>query len=188
VHRGPNGAEKLELFDFEERLRGRLPTHSMKPAPTRLKIVFWLDVVLLIAVCAQEQIGFTGAILHEWTGLTFAALIVVHLLFSWSWIATQTRRFFPIASGRALFNYVLNLSLFAVVTAVIFSGIMMSQEAVPAFTGKRTPIPSGSAWFFVHNQGSNVVVALVGLHLALNWDWGLAAGRKLLGWGKADSA
>jgi cytochrome b561 len=133
-----------------------------------------------VGFCAQEQIGFTGAIVHEWTGLTLTALIVVHLLFSWSWISTQTRRVFPAASWRARFNYALNVSLFAMVTAVIFSGIMISQEAIPLFTGQRTPVPSGSVWFFVHNNGSNVVVALVGLHLALNWDWAVAAGRKLL--------
>ena len=151
----------------------------MKPARSRLRVAFWLDAALFVAVCAQEQIGFTGAIVHEWTGLTFAVLIVVHLLFSWSWIATQTRSAWR-AESRARFNYALNLSLFAVVTAVIFSGIMMSQEAIPLFTKVRTPIPRDSAWFLVHNQLSNVLVVLAGLHLALNWDRALAAGRKLL--------
>lgn len=156
-----------------------MPTTSLKPAPRRLKFTFWLDTTLLTVVCALEHIGLTGAMLHEWLGLSFAALAVVHLLLSWSWISTQSRQIFPIRWGRPLANYVLNLALFAVVAAVVFAGVMMSQEAIPLFTKTRVPIPRTSPWFFVHGQGSNFIVVLAGLHLALNWDWALAAGRSL---------
>lgn len=153
---------------------------SVKPAPSRLKMAFWLDIGLLISVCALEQIPFTGAMVHEWLGLAFGAMIVVHLLFSWSWIASQTRQMFPVRSGRTLVNYVLNLCLFACVTAVIFSGILISQEAIPAFTKRRTAILPDSSWGRIHDQGSNLVVILAGLHLAINWDWSVAAGRRVL--------
>jgi hypothetical protein len=157
-----------------------LPDISVQSAPARLKAAFWLDIVLLVSVCALEQIPFTGAIVHEWLGLAFAAMIVWHLLLSWSWIASQTRHFFPIASARAVVNYLLNLCLFTLVTAVIYSGIMISQEAIPAFTRTRSPIRADSPWFFIHNQGSDLIVILAGLHLALNWDWAVAAIRRLL--------
>ncbi len=143
-------------------------------------MAFWLDVTLLISVCALEQIPFTGGIAHEWLGLAFAAMILWHLLLSWTWIASQSRQLFPIESVRTLLNYLLNLCLFACVTAVIYSGIMISQEAVPLFTKTRTAIRIDSPWFQVHDQGSNFVVILAGLHLALNWDWSLAAARRLL--------
>jgi hypothetical protein len=35
---------------------------------------------------------------------------------------------FAVQSGRTRINYLLNLSLFAVVTAVIFSGILISRD------------------------------------------------------------
>ena len=165
-----------------------MPDNSLKPAPSRLKVAFYLDVALLISVCALEQIPFTGALIHEWLGLAFAAMIVWHLLLSWAWIAAQARQLFPLESPRTLVNCLLNLCLFALVTAVIYSGVMISQEAIPAFTGARTPIRADSPWFFIHNQGSDLVVILAGLHLALNWDWVLAAIRRLVRRTKAGAA
>jgi cytochrome b len=176
-----------ELFAPDRRLQeiGTLGANAMKGAPPRLKAAFWLDVALLISVCALEQIPFTGAIVHEWLGLAFGAMIVVHLLFAWTWIASQTRQLFPVQSGRRLINYVLNWCLFASVTAVIFSGIIISQEAIPALTKKRVAVRPDSPWRYIHDQGSNLVVALAGLHLALNWDWSIAAGRTVLRRGRA---
>jgi hypothetical protein len=107
-------------------------------------MAFWLDVGLLIAVCALEQVPFTGALLHEWLGLAFGAMIVWHLLLSWAWISSQTRQLFPVESARTVLNYLLNLCLFACVTAVVYSGIMISQEAIPLFTKARTAIRTDS--------------------------------------------
>jgi len=59
------------------------------------------------------------------------AMVFAHLLFSWSWIASLSRRLFAAHSARTRINYLLNLSLFAAVTAVIFSGILISQKARP---------------------------------------------------------
>jgi hypothetical protein len=140
----------------------------LTPPTTRLKQAFWLDLGMLTAVCALEQIQFTGAIIHEWLA--------------------QARKLVEAVSLRSVVNALLNLSLFAMVVAVVFSGIMISQEAIPIFLHNRAPIPSGSAWFWIHNNCSNFVVALAGLHLALNWDWALAAGRKVLGRRKAETA
>lgn len=148
-------------------------------------MAFWLDVTLLISVCALEQVPFTGAIVHEWLGLALAVMVVWHLLLSWTWIVSQTCQFFPIESVRTRCNYLLNLCLFACVTAVIYSGIRISQEAIPALTGTRIAIRADSPWLSVHDKGSDLVVILAGLHLALNWDWSVAAVRKLLSRPKA---
>src|ERR1051326_1971612 len=95
---------------------------SAKLAQWRLKITFWLDVTLLVSVCALQTVPFTGLVLHEWLGLAMVAMVLAHLLLAWSWIATQSRRLFAAQSARARVNYLLNLSLFASVTAVFFSG------------------------------------------------------------------
>ncbi|MEI9972163.1 MAG: DUF4405 domain-containing protein [Ignavibacteriota bacterium] len=158
-----------------------------KPVAARLKIAFALDVALLLAICALEQIPFTGATAHEWLGLAFAALVVWHLLLSWAWISSQTRQFFRPASVRAVINYLLNLAFFALLTAVVWSGIMISQEAIPTFTGPGPRIGADSPWLYVHDKGSDLIVILAGLHLALNWDWALAAGRRLAGRPRTDA-
>ena len=155
--------------------------------PSKLRIVFWLDVSLLLSICAVETVPFTGMLLHEWLGLALAGMVVVHLLLSWTWIDASTRRFIRTQSNRTRFNYILNLCLFADVVLMIFSGIAISQKAVPALTR----IKAGGAdlgWEFIHNRLSDSLIILAGLHLAINWDWSLAAARKILSRGKAQDA
>jgi cytochrome b len=142
-------------------------------------MTFWLDMTLLASVCALQTVSFTGLVLHEWLGLAMVGMVLAHLLLAWSWIASQSRRLFAVQSVRARINYFLNLSLFAAVTAVIFSGILISQKAIPALTGTKAAPDMDWRWDTLHNQFSQFVLLLAGFHLAINWDWALAAGEKL---------
>jgi cytochrome b561 len=152
---------------------------SAKPAQWRLKVTFALDVTLLISICALQTVRFTGLVLHEWLGLAMVGMVLAHLLLAWSWITSQTLRVFTLQSIRARINYLLNLSLFAAVTAVIFSGILISQKAIPTVTGTKSAPDMDWRWDTLHNQFSAIVVMLVGFHLAINWEWALAAGQKI---------
>jgi len=152
---------------------------SITPAAWRLKVTFWLDVTMLISICALQTVPFTGLVLHEWLGLAMVAMVLTHLLFAWSWIASQTHRLFILQSIRARINYLLNLSLFAAATAVIFSGILISQKAIPALTGATAPPGMDRRWDSLHVEFSNYVLMLTGFHLAINWEWVLAAGQKI---------
>lgn len=152
---------------------------STKPARWRLKMTFWLDVTLLISVCGLQTVRFTGLVLHEWLGLAIVGMALVHLLLAWSWIASQSRRFFAAQSHRARINYFLNLALFACLTAVIFSGILISQKAIPALTGSKAAPDMDWRWDTLHNRFSDGLVILTGFHVAINWDWILAAVEKV---------
>jgi hypothetical protein len=143
-------------------------------------MAFWLDVTLLVSVCALQTVSFTGLVVHEWLGLAMACMVPAHLLLAWSWIASQSRRLFAWQSVRARVNYLLNLSLFASVTAAIFSGILISQQAIPVLTGTQAAPDMDWRWDTLHNDFSGIVLILAGFHLAVNWDWVLAAGEKLL--------
>jgi hypothetical protein len=138
-----------------------------------LATVFVLDAILLLLLCVLEHVPLTGMILHEWLGLALALLIVIHLLLSWAWIAAATKRFLSTASTRTRVNYVLNACLFGAMTATILSGVLISQQAVPALAS------ADARWDRLHDFVSNLVVILAGLHLAINWDWLLAAVRRL---------
>ena len=81
--------------------------------------------------------------------------------------------------ARARKHYLLNLSLFAGVNTVIFSGILISQKAIPTLTGTTAAPNMDWRWDTLHNQFSQAVVFLAGLHLAINWDWVLAAGQRV---------
>ena len=152
---------------------------SVKSAQWRLKLTFWLDVILLVSICALQTVRFTGLVVHEWLGLAMVGMVLAHLLLAWSWMASQTRRFFSLQSIRARINYLLNLGLFAAVTAVIFSGVLISQKAIPALIGVKAAKNMDWRWDNLHNQFSTVVLMLVGFHLAINWEWVLAAGQKI---------
>jgi hypothetical protein len=62
---------------------------------------------------------------------------------------------------------------------VIFSGILISQKAVPALTGSKAAPDMDWRWDTLRNQFSAMVVMLVGFHLAINLDWALAAVQKI---------
>jgi cytochrome b561 len=152
---------------------------SAKPAQLRLKITVWLDVTLLASICALQTIRFTGLVLHEWLGLAVAGMILAHLLLTWSWITSQSGHFFGLQSIRARINYLINLGLFAAATAVIYSGILISQKPIPMLIGSKTAPEMNWRWDTLHNQFSAVVLVLVGFHLAMNWEWLLAAGQRI---------
>ena len=142
------------------------------------RFTFWLDVTLLLAFCALETVPFTGLVVHEWVGLAVACMSAVHLLLSWNWIASTSRRFLAV-SVRTRINYLLNLTLFACAMGVIFSGILISREAIPLLVGgKAGDLRYG--WDSVHDTLSDFVLIFAGLHLAINWDWSVTAARKIL--------
>jgi cytochrome b561 len=145
----------------------------------RLKFTFWLDTALLIAVCALQAIHFTGLILHEWLGIAVVPLLLIHLLLAWSWISAETRRFFSSQSIRSRINYLLNLSLFGAVTAATYSGILISQKAIPAISHTLSGPFVDWKWDRLHTWFADITVILVGLHLAINLDWAFAAAQRI---------
>lgn len=141
----------------------------------RLRTTFWLDIALVVSVCALQTVRFTGLVVHEWLGLAIIAMVLAHLLFSWNWIATQSRRLFAKQTLRERINYIINFALFATVVAAIFSGILISQKAIPALTGTETVPAIDMRWDTLHHDFAGTVLILAGFHLAINWDWLLAA-------------
>lgn len=107
------------------------------------------------------------------------ATVFAHLMPSWIWIASLSRRMFSAQTFRARINYFLNLSLFAATVAVIFSGILISQKAIPALTGSKSVAEMDWRWDVLHNQFAAAVLMLSGFHLAINWEWVLAAGQRV---------
>ena len=150
------------------------------PIP-RIQLIFWLDVTLLILISALEVVPFTGLSLHEWLAIAIIFLILFHILLSWTWIAASSRRLAMPGSGRTRVNFLLNFCLFASVATVIFSGLVVSEVALPAF-GLKT-VAGDPGWRQIHGRFSDFVFIFAGLHLAINWDWSVAAAKKCLGIG-----
>jgi predicted ferric reductase len=145
---------------------------------SRIQMVFWLDLTLLFLMCALQAVNFTGLFLHEWLAVATVGLILFHLLLSWTWITASSRRLAASNAGRTRVNYLLNFGLFASAITVVFSGLLISEVVLHAF-GIRSAA-GDPRWRYIHNRASNFVVLFAGLHLAINWEWSIAAARKCL--------
>ena len=137
----------------------------------------FVDIVIFLAFLVAMAPHFSGIAVHEWLSIAFGAAIVTHLLLHWQWIAEVTRRFFGKAQWSARVNYMLNAMLFVDVTVVIFTGLMISESALPAFGIQLAP---GGAWRMLHELTANLFVPLIGLHVALHWQWIINTVKRLV--------
>ncbi len=132
------------------------------------KINLAVDGGIFLGFLAAGAPHFTGMMVHEWLGLAFGAALITHLLLHWQWLVAVTRRFLSGAPRQARLNYLLNLLLFIDVTLIIYSGLMISRVALPALG---LSLEAGGAWWGIHDLTANLSLVLVGLHLALHWQW-----------------
>jgi hypothetical protein len=130
---------------------------------------------MLLLVCVLECINFTGLEWHQWLGFAFCPVVLLHVVLQWQWFSTQFRRMFTPGAWRVRVNAGLNLLLLAMMAAVLFSGVFVSRQAM-AWVGEG--FGRVRLWSEVHGWLNFVLVVLVGLHLALNWDWMIAALRR----------
>jgi hypothetical protein len=101
-------------------------------------------------------------------GLALGGGILVHLLLHWDWVVATLRRFFGRLPASARFNLLLNSALFIDLTIIIFTGIMISREALPLLG---ISVPGGMVWRGLHVASANLSVFLAGLHVAVHWKW-----------------
>jgi hypothetical protein len=145
-------------------------------SPAR-EIELWLDTVLLALFLLLLAPRLTGLPVHEWLGILVAIPIILHLLLSWTWIATGTKRLLANASPRSRVNYAINGILFVLVTVEIVSGVAISQAALPSM-GVATI--NDRSWRALHNLTLNWLLLALGLHVAINWEWIVAALRRFI--------
>ena len=136
---------------------------------TRHAWVAALDTLLLIAYMVLQEPGpASGFVFHEWIGLGFIPLFIIHVVLSWSWITTTWGRLRSDRAPRARINFLLNAALFVMMTVVVVSGLVISEYALPA-AGVHTH--GTRRWDQLHNFTSSLITPVVALHLALNWSW-----------------
>ncbi len=136
--------------------------------PSRNKTNLIVDSAIFLAFLVAMAPHFSGMALHEWLGIAFGAAIITHLLLHWQWIIEVTRRLFSKTQWSARINYILNVLLFIDITLVIFSGLMISEVALP-FVGIQ--LAQSGSWRGLHGTTANLFLVLVGLHVALHWQW-----------------
>ncbi len=132
------------------------------------------SILLLVFLIIYEEHA-TGISIHEWGALALVSIIVVHILLHWQWIVACGKRFFQNIKGCIRLNYIINIMLFVAFTAVIFSGLMISEVVMPAI-GLR--LPQSGFWRWLHGFAADVSLGLVVFHVGLHWKWVINAVKR----------
>lgn len=140
----------------------------VKNTPIQTSTKLWLDIIIFIAFLVTMDPRSSGIAIHEWLSLAILAALILHLLLSWDWITSITRRFLGKLGAQNRINYILNWLLFIDGTLLIVSGVMISEVAMPFFGIK---LPEGFAWRRLHDMSANLGLLMLGLHTALHWSW-----------------
>jgi Domain of unknown function (DUF4405) len=141
----------------------------------RVSFLLWFDASLFVLFLLTRTPRLTGLAVHEILGIVFALFFLVHLLLSWQWIKSAARRLRAAGAWRTRINYSLNTILFTFTWNAIVSGLIISQVVLPAV---HIPSVNDRAWHFLHNGMASLVRIGVGLHIAMNWQWIVAAVRR----------
>ncbi len=133
---------------------------------SRRRWMLFLDLLLFTLIVVLYSPLITALSLHELLGVIFILPFILHLLVSWLWISQSTRRLFKNNNWRHKLNYLLNLTLFVLVTLEILSGLIISQVLLPSF-GVNTV--NDWKWRALHNQVSVGIVIILSFHISMNW-------------------
>lgn len=132
------------------------------------KLKLGIDIGVLGGFLVATEPRLTGISVHEWFSLALGAALLTHVLLHWTWIAALVTRFFKKLWHVSRLKFVLDVLLFTAFITIFLSGVMISEAVLPAL-GIR--LAESGAWKFIHAGSVNVALALIGLHIALNWRW-----------------
>ncbi len=146
----------------------------------KVKLNVYLDLLLTGMFVVEMEEHFTGLALHELLGLTFAVAFLLHIILHWDWVVNITRTFFKKLLHESRLNYVLNVALFADMAFVTVSGILISRTIglnLSLAQDFRRTLQT------LHMVGSELVLIIVALHVAMHWKWIKTNGaRYMFGW------
>lgn len=129
---------------------------------------FWVDLILFIAFIVDWNTHFTGLTIHEWLGMGLIALFVYHILLHWRWIGAVTRRLTQRLPTVDRIKYLVDVLIYLDMVILIASGLWISEIAMRQLG--LTVVRSGF-WRWLHFASADWALWLVGLHLALSWQW-----------------
>ena len=136
-----------------------------------------IDLIAFIAFLISMDPRSSGIPVHEWLTIAVTGVIIFHLLLNWSWIVDVTKHLFIKSTNGSRLNYVLNWLLFIDGVLIMLSGIMISQSVMPFFG---ITVPENFAWRELHDMSANLFLIILGIHLALHWNWIIVTTKRLL--------
>jgi hypothetical protein len=158
-------------------VRKSLLEYEMSESRKRNLMSGLIDTVLFIVFLVLTDPQSTGITTHEWVGLGVGLLVAVHLVRNWAWLVSTFHRLSQGQTITSKLSVVLNIGLFVVFGLLVYTGVAISQQALPALG---VVAFDNRSLREVHGLLSNLTIGLIGAHAALHWNWivGLFRGRK----------
>jgi hypothetical protein len=140
-------------------------------ARTKFDLVF--DTVLFVAFAIAYAEDFTGLSLHEWFGIGFGVALLFHFSLHWEWVVRTTKGMLT-TSGRRRVMWLVNVALLGDLMLCIGSGILITGWRVFGVV-----FNSDEFWSNLHGTTAGVAIALIGIHIGLDWRWITNAFRRM---------
>ncbi|MBK9980232.1 MAG: DUF4405 domain-containing protein [Gemmatimonadetes bacterium] len=150
---------------------------SAGPRAGSLRAKLVVNSVLLLSMIAISAPRATRVPAHEWLSLGFVVILALHILYSWNWVISVAQRFFASMRGRMRFSFVWNVALYAMMTMVMLSGLLISVFALPALG---IPHNLDPFWETTHERLADWLLVMLGIHLGLHWQWLVTAVSRFL--------
>ena len=137
-------------------------------------IKYLLDIFLLLGFVLLYDKNALGMNLHEIIGLVIGGVVIIHLALNFNWIIGISKKLFSKKiTNRVRLTYILNLLLFLCVALIILAGVFISKTIFTNISSKN------QIWKVIHIGVSNLALALIGIHIGLNWTWVINISKKV---------
>ena len=149
-----------------QKKEGAVSNQAKKLSSTQINFLVDLIALVVFALLAAPQA--TAIPFHEWISFVFAPVFVIHIFLHWKWIVETTQCIFKKLPGDTRFNYIWDIIIYLMMIFAFVSGVVISEVALP-FIG--IPIKVDPFWTSLHDASSNLLLIMLGIHLAMHWDW-----------------
>lgn len=138
------------------------------------RIKYILYSIIMILMIALLGYSITGNYNHELLGISFTALICMHLLINYKWFANIKKIIKN--SGNSLLNILwLLVNIFLIIDFVIlFVSSIVISEKIFSFLG----IGYSREWIFVHTAAAYAGFILICINLGMHWQMIINSTRK----------
>lgn len=151
---------------------------------SRNQFKLYSDILLFVAFVLTNIPQTTGIPFHEWVSVLFIVPLMFHILLDWKWVVSVTKRIFKKTPGEVRFNHILDLLIFIMMVLTLSTGFLISEAALPAIGIHVTIDPF---WSMMHDLTANLTMVLIGVHLAMHWEWIVSMWKRYL-WRSATPA
>jgi uncharacterized membrane protein YgcG len=127
-----------------------------------------LDLLMAITfVLLMNPRVLDGLPFHEIAGLVIGVAVLTHIGLNWRWVVNATKKIFDAKlPKKTKFSYLLNMLLLISMSTIIITGILISKVVFPSLAIQ------GNHWIRgIHSFSADLTLGLVGLHVALHWQW-----------------